>query len=197
VRDWVSSVVLYRLAKEHVHKAEGHASDPASSVGGRQREIDSCIATLVLVQAALESWIHWTAGQAGVKLSGRGLTKLWQQCDLIAEKAKRPPPPPLSEDDRQFLKTLSVWRNYHSTGTTRHARGWPNVAFVAKTSEPHSLVRRFARLTLSSNTAARRREVRRSSRSLSGPDSVQRGETGVRRVEFAAPPECPLRIPCA
>jgi hypothetical protein len=122
VRDWDTSVVLYRLAKEHVHKADGYARGAGTVVGRQQREVDSCIATLVLVQAALEAWINWTAGRTGVLLTG-GLIDLWEQCGLVAEKAGRPPPPPLSDDDRRFLQTLTAWRNYLLHGDDRaHSR---------------------------------------------------------------------------
>ena len=55
--------MLYRLAKEHVRKAERYAPEPGSPVRGQQPEVDSCIAALVLVQAALEAWINWTASK--------------------------------------------------------------------------------------------------------------------------------------
>jgi hypothetical protein len=104
--------VLYRLAKEHVHKADHYEHEAGASIGRRQREVDSCIATIVFVQAALEAWINWTAFQAGESLTG-GLVNRWRDgLEQIAKHAGRPSPPPLSEDNREFLEQLSAWRNY-------------------------------------------------------------------------------------
>jgi hypothetical protein len=124
--DFNPSVMLYRFAVAQATRARERAKQHSETGSNerRLREIDSCIAVIILAQAALESSINWAHRIAGIKPTTdspwwRGWT---DGCPAIAAARGNNTPGPFPDGAEAGLRSLTAWRNYVVHGSDRSLR---------------------------------------------------------------------------
>lgn len=111
-----------RRAAAYALQAEQERAGGLSGLERRARERDAVIATVVLVQAAVEAFINWTHIQAGNTLTAMNFTvraeAITASAAVLAPDAE---PFAWSPTESTFFTELTKWRNFlgHASPTSR------------------------------------------------------------------------------
>ena len=84
----------------------------------QQRARDAAIETVVLTQAAAESYVNWIYLEVGVRPRSRSWISRWDGLGTVAKQLGRPGTSLPSEHIR-FFTELNAWRNYLVHGDER------------------------------------------------------------------------------
>lgn len=101
-----------RLARERHRDAADERARGLSGMEPQARETDAAILTVMLTQAAAESygsWVHLKAGRHPGRMNWR---KAWREFPEAAAKLGKPHDFELAPDSLTVLEYLATWRNY-------------------------------------------------------------------------------------
>jgi hypothetical protein len=112
------SQVLFRRAQACSLAAKRHADQAGKEIEGghpgvepRQRETDAVIETVILTQAAAESYVNWIYLQAGVEPRSSSWIPRWGGLRTVAQHLGRGGSN-LPSEHRRFFDEVNAWRNY-------------------------------------------------------------------------------------
>lgn len=118
VIDYRPSGVLYRIAVAASRRARARSRqfEATRDLERRYREIDACVETIILTQAALEAAINEALREHDVSLTGPWVTRWKCGPAKIAGKLGRPSDFALPQELLGELQLLSAWRQFFVHG---------------------------------------------------------------------------------
>jgi hypothetical protein len=116
--DYDGSQILFRLAIVDTLTARKRAAQAAGELAARgqamerqQRERDSVIRAIIMIQAAAEGYANSVHLRAGRDAKGPWISR-WKNLPRVAETMGRNPGSFLGDHHQEFLEELGAWRQF-------------------------------------------------------------------------------------